>query len=79
MADYYQGNSVFTSLSSIFGSSTSGNTAQPVPVTSDFFGKVEGFMKKRSLWCTYLDMASYSGGNPVNSLFRGGVKCQLLK
>ena len=46
MADYYQGNSVFTSLSSIFGSSTSGNTAQPVPVTSDFFGKVEGFMKK---------------------------------
>ena len=44
--NYYEGNSVFTSLSSIFGSSTSGNTAQPVPVSSDFVGKVEGFMKK---------------------------------
>ena len=46
MGDYYQGNSVFTSLSSVFGSNTAGNTAAPVPVTSDFFGKVEGFMKK---------------------------------
>ena len=44
--NYYEGNSVFTSLSSIFGNSTSGNTSESVPVTSDFFGKVEGFMKK---------------------------------
>ena len=44
--NYYEGNSVFTSLSSIFGNPTSGNTSESVPVTSDFFGKVEGFMKK---------------------------------
>ena len=44
--NYYEGNGVFTSLSSIFGSNTAGNTAAPVPVTSDFFGKVEGFAKK---------------------------------
>ena len=46
MGNYYEGNSVFTSLSSIFGNPTSGNTSESVPVTSDFFGKVEGFMKK---------------------------------
>ena len=44
--NYYEGNSVFTSLSSIFGNPTSGNTSESVPVTSDFMGKVEGFMKK---------------------------------
>ena len=44
--NYYEGNGVFTSLSSIFGNPTSGNTSESVPVTSDFFGKVEGFMKK---------------------------------
>ena len=44
--NYYEGNSVFTSLSSIFGNPTSGNTSASVPVTSDFVGKVEGFMKK---------------------------------
>ena len=46
MGNYYEGNSVFTSLSSIFGNPTSGNTSESVPVTSDFMGKVEGFMKK---------------------------------
>ena len=46
MGNYYEGNSVFTSLSSIFGNPTSGNTSESVPVTSDFFGKAEGFMKK---------------------------------
>ena len=44
--NYYEGNGVFTSLSSIFGNPTSGNTSESVPVTSDFMGKVEGFMKK---------------------------------
>ena len=46
MGNYYEGNSVFTSLSSIFGNPTSGNTAASVPVANDFVGKVEGFMKK---------------------------------
>ena len=44
--NYYEGNSVFTSLSSIFGNPTSGNTSASVPITSNFFGKVEGLMKK---------------------------------
>ena len=44
MGNYYEGNSVFTSLSSIFGNPTSGNTSESVPVTSDFMGKVEGFL-----------------------------------
>ena len=52
--NYYQGSSVFTSLSSIFGNPTSGNTSASVPVTSSFFGRVEGFMKKQifglALW-----------------------------
>lgn len=45
--NYYQGNSIFRSLSSVFGNPTSGNTAESVPVSSSFIGKVEGFMKKQ--------------------------------
>lgn len=44
--NYYEGNSVFTSLSSIFGNPTSGNTAESVPVSSSFVSKAEGFLKK---------------------------------
>ena len=45
--NYYQGNDVFTSLSSIFGNPVSGNTAESVPVSSSFVGDVKNFMEKR--------------------------------
>lgn len=46
-SNYYEGSSVFTSLSSIFGNPTSGNTAESVPVGSSVVSKVEDFMKKQ--------------------------------
>lgn len=46
MGNYFQGSSVFTSLSSIFGNSTSGNTAESKPVSSSFVSTFEGYMKK---------------------------------
>ena len=47
MSNYYEGNSVFTSLSSIFGNPTSGNTSESVPVTTSFVGDVKNFLEKR--------------------------------
>ena len=45
--NYYQGQSIFTSLSSIFGTTTNGNTTQPVPMTSSIVSSTESFLKKQ--------------------------------
>ena len=45
--NYYQGQSIFSSLSSIFGTTTSGNTTQPVPMTSSIVSSTESFLKKQ--------------------------------
>ena len=45
--NYYQGQSIFTSLSSIFGTTTNGNTTQPVPMTSSIVSTSENFLKKQ--------------------------------
>lgn len=44
--NYYNGSSVWTSLSNIFGNPTSGNTAESKPVASSFVSTFEGYMKK---------------------------------
>lgn len=45
--NYYQGSSIWTSLSSVFGNPTSGNTSASVPVSTSFVSKAEGFLKKQ--------------------------------
>ena len=45
--NYFQGNSVFAFLSSVFGNPTSGNTAASVPVSTSFVTKAEDFLKKQ--------------------------------
>ena len=46
-SNYYEGNSVFTSLSSIFGNPTSGNTSESVPVSSSIMGSVKNALEKQ--------------------------------
>ena len=45
--NYFQGQSIFSSLSSIYGTSTGGNTTQPVPMTSSIVSSTESFLKKQ--------------------------------
>lgn len=45
--NYYQGSSIFKSLSDVFGNPTSGNTSASVPVSTSFVSKVEGFLQKQ--------------------------------
>ena len=45
--NYYQGQSIFSSLSSIYGTNSGGNTTQPVPMTSSIVSSTESFLKKQ--------------------------------